>query len=77
MHRPRASGTLRIETVFHAFVGANSAAEVTIRRLDETFSVSRKFTKTEAIENDELESTPTCSVDTLTIFYRNLYYTLR
>jgi len=37
MRRPRASGTLRIETVFRAFVGANGAAEVTIRRLDETF----------------------------------------
>jgi len=37
MRRPRASGTLRIETVFRAFVGANSAAEVTIQCLDETF----------------------------------------
>lgn len=50
MRRPRASGTLRIEIVFRAFVGATSAAPVAIRHLDETFSPGRKFAKTRTIE---------------------------
>lgn len=56
MRHSRASGTLRIETVFRAFVGATSAASVTIRRLDETFSLSRKFMKTGTIETTNLKA---------------------
>lgn len=52
----RASGALRIETVFRAFVGASSATAVTIRRLDETFALSRKFAKTGTIETTNLKA---------------------